>query len=100
MYRGLERGVAGIRYLVLRDRGKGCAVSHSFVHLSMTDKSVLILFVLLSPLLCTGQQDRSFILDCLIAGKPILSFFLLRFDFDLGLGMNFTTYNHIPKYDI
>ena len=69
---------------MLRDRGKGCAVSHSFVHLSMTDNSKLILFVLLSLLLCTGQQDRSCILNCLIAGKLILSFFLLQFDFDLG----------------
>ena len=68
---------------MLRDRGKGCAVSHTFVHLSMTDNSKLILFVLLSLLLCTGQQDRSCILNCLIAGKLILSFFLLRFDFDL-----------------
>ena len=82
---------------MLRDRGKGCAVSHSFVHLSMTDNSKLILFVLLSLLLCTGQQDRSCILDCLIAGKPILSFCPLRFDFDHGLGMNFTTYHNIPN---
>ena len=58
MYRGLEGGVAGIRYLVLRDRGKGCAVSHSFVHLSMTDKSKLILLVLLSHLLLDMADDR------------------------------------------
>ena len=50
----------------------------------MTGISVLILFVLLSPLLCTGQQDRICILNCLIAGKLILSFFPLRFDFDPG----------------